>query len=276
MLPPKLFHSKQWIYIGILTPLLCPSLLHAKQDAEESVDVIGFNKSSDSQLSVDKNTYTGFVSSIQRAEFEDRFTQVIELLSDFPSVQIKTTGGFGSYSSTSLRGSTGKQVNVYLDGLLLNSPFSGDANMSNIPTSIIKQVDVYPDFTPVELSTANLAGAVNLTSRNLSEFEPGLQASLGYGSFHTRSAEISAWTNLNAWQLLGAVNTLDSKNDYPVNDKSFDTDSETRINSQYKGSSIFLKAAKQWNVLRLQLLYQAQDTRSGIPTEKIGWQTMPF
>ena len=256
------------IITGILSAYLCLNFSHVLFAAEE-VMVLGEKTTlQDNPILVDKKHHTGFISSINRSDFEDRFTQITEILADIPSIQIKSNGGFGAYSSTSLRGSTGKQVNVFLDGLLLNSPFSGHANLNNVPTSIIESIDVYPDFTPIELSTANLAGAISFTSRYISAEETGLQASLGYGSFDSQSGELSAWTNHQQWQLLGAISALRSENDYPVNKEDFATSSDTRINDQYKGQSTFLKAARQWKNIRLQLLYQSQQNDKGVPTAK--------
>lgn len=261
-----LLKIRNFFSLSLLLYITHASILVA---AEEVIEVIGQKRPAPySQINVDKTAYTGIVTTIERSEFEDRFTPLTDILSDVPSVQIKSSGGLGSYSSTSLRGSTGKQVNIFLDGLLLNSPFSGNAHLNNIPTSILESIDVYPNFTPIELSTSNLAGAISLSSRSLPNDEYGLQASLGYGSFNTKNGAMSGWTNIHEWQLLGAISALDSDNDYTVNDEDFATHSDSRINSQYEASSVFLKSAREWELLRVQMLYQAQESDSGLPTAK--------
>ena len=218
----KLYKLKSKV-LAILKAFYClffVNALHA--EPIETLDVFGReNTKNESLVSVDKDAYTAVFYTIDRSQFEDRFTPVVELLSDIPSVQIKSSAGLGSYSSASIRGSSGKQVNVFLDGLLLNSAFSGNASINNIPSSVLQSIDVYPSFTPIELSSANLAGAISLNSRSLQDSEKGLQASLAYGSFDTKSADLSSWAEINEWELLAALSYVDSANDYPVDDDAF-------------------------------------------------------
>ncbi|MBN64178.1 MAG: hypothetical protein CME20_22695 [Gemmatimonadetes bacterium] len=47
-------------------------------------------------------------------------TNLADTLRDQTGVQIRQSGGLGSNSAVSIRGSSSKQVQVYLDGMLLN------------------------------------------------------------------------------------------------------------------------------------------------------------
>ena len=49
------------------------------------------------------------------------------------NVNVRRYGGLGSFSTLSIRGSTSEQVQVYLDGVLLNQALGGGVNLGNLP-----------------------------------------------------------------------------------------------------------------------------------------------
>lgn len=215
---------------------------------------------------VNLDNYTGFARLVNREDFAQRFTDFGELLDKLPGIQVKQSGGVGAFNSVSVRGSTGKQVNVFLDGLLLNSPNSGSANINTLPTVLIERVEAYPDFTPAQLGNANLAGAVNFKTRNLDNAKPGGQLRLAYGSFNTRNTELSAWGNVRNWQMLGGLSTTKADNDFPVEDDLFRTSSSRRQNDAYSQQTAFLKVGRQWQTLRSSVLLQYADSEKELPT----------
>lgn len=241
---------------------------HAQSDnALEHVlvtDHIASQRSSITDVNLD--SYTGFVRLINREDFSPRYTDFGELLDELPGIQVKQSGGFGAFSSVSVRGSTGKQVNVFLDGLLLNSPNSGSANINTIPTVLIERVEAYPDFTPAQLGNANLAGAINFKTRTLEDTKPGGQLRLAYGSFNSRNVELSAWGNINQWQLIGGLSTTHADNDFPVNEDLFRTNSHRRQNDAFTQQTVFLKTGRQWESVRSSVLFQYADSDKELPT----------
>jgi hypothetical protein len=98
-----------------------------------------------------------------------------------PGVVVKRLGGLGDWSSVSIRGSTTRQVEVFLDGLPLN-PEGGDAvNLSELPLWAFSTVEVYRGAAPMALDTAASGGAVNLVTGQ----RGGAQGSLSAGSWGT-------------------------------------------------------------------------------------------
>lgn len=212
-------------------------------------------------------SYTGFARVISREAFDYRFTDFTDLLDTIPGIQVKQSSGTGTYSSVSVRGSTSKQVNIYLDGLLLNSPNSGSANISQIPSVLIERIEAFPDFSPAQLGNANIGGAINFKSRDLHTAKPGAQLSVAQGSFGLKSAEISAWSKLDDWDVVAGLSRVDADNEFPVNG-FFDTSSKNRRNDYYKQDAIFLKAGRQWERSRLSTLFQRSSSEKGLATTK--------
>ena len=215
---------------------------------------------------IDLASFTGFVHLIDRSEFDHRFVDFSDLLDTLPGIQVSQSGGTGTFSSVSVRGSSGKQVNIFLDGLLLNSPNSGSASVSQIPSILIERIEAYPDFTPAQLGNANLAGAINFKSRDLSSAQPGAKLSLAKGSFGLENAELSAWGKLSNWEVIGGGSTLTTDNDFPVDHDIFTTTAKRRRNDGYAQDSVFLKLGRRWKSGQFNTLFQSSDTEKELPT----------
>ena len=253
-------------FVASLVLVLGP-LVAAEGADTEQVDVLGAELPVNTSVShVNIERYTGFPKVIDRSAFENNFTELSELIDHLNGVQVNRTSGAGSYSSTSIRGAGGKQVNYFLDGMLLNLPNSGFANIS-IPTSLIERIEVFPDFTPVQLTNANLGGAISFTSRYLSPEEIGGQVKFGFGSFSQRNIELSGWTNISNWQTLFSASSIDSENNYPVDENLFATASRHRINDGFSQKSILFKLGKNFSSFNINSLVQYINNKKEIPTE---------
>ncbi|MBD2858684.1 TonB-dependent receptor [Spongiibacter sp. KMU-158] len=227
-------------------------------------DQISDNRNSLTEVSLE--AYTGFVRLIDRSDFDARFVDFSNLLDTLPGIQVSQSGGTGTFSTLSVRGSSGKQVNIFLDGLLLNSPNSGSASISQIPSVLIERVEAYPDFTPAQLGNANLAGAINFKSRNFETAQPGARLSVSNGSFGLLSAELSAWGNVSDWNILGGISQVETDNDFPVEDEFFRTASKRRINDGYQQENGFLKLGKKWQGGQFSSFFQKSNSEKELPT----------
>jgi len=112
-----------------------------------------------------------------------------ELLATLPGVQVRRSGGLGSYSEASLRGSSGRQVRVLLDGLPLDSGGGEAASLSLVNPLLLDQVDVYKGRVPLALGSG-LAGTINLRSR--SDLPAPVVGTVGVGSYGERQLHAAA------------------------------------------------------------------------------------
>lgn len=268
----------------LLANITYTPLLFAESDKKiELTEVIAL-KLNDRKTTadIDLDHYTGFETIVDREIFEDRYTDLNQLLNKISSVQVRTSGGFGSQSSVSIRGSSSKQINYYIDGLLLNSSFSGYSNIQLIPTAMIERIEIYPDFTPVELANANLYGAINFKTRSLTKDEQGGQLQLAAGSFGTYQAQGSYWAEHNSWEILANFDSRSSDNNYPVDADFFSpkynnapvnadllsTKSTERVNNRFKASSGFVKFAKNFEDLYSSTFISYTDYYKELATSK--------
>ncbi len=194
--------------------------------------------------------FTGVHEVIDKEALQQAGSSLAEVVAESSGVQFRQSGGVGSFSTVSLRGSTAEQVNVYLDGILLNEASGGGVNLSHIELMQADRVEVYRGAVPVQLGNSAIGGAVNITT-NRATANPSARFLAGFGSFG--SARVLAsyagpldW--LNEQRLVASFSHRQSDNDFSfVNDNgtvfnTADDEEQQRNNAATHSTSGFLKS----------------------------------
>ena len=227
---------------------------------------------------VDLETSPISVSIIRREDFEAKTESVAEVVEKEVGVQVRQSGGLGSFSSVSLRGSSSEQVMVFMDGILLNDASGGGVDLSTIALSDVEAIEVFRGATPVNFGKQSIGGAVNIRTRR-SQKGLAAKASVGYGSFNTR--KIAAFVNYkpDKRDCLISADYLSSDNDFEFlngNGTQWNTADdrwELRNNAQVRQYNILGKAGYDFSeTLRLDVLNQLFDKRQGLPS----WNNSPL
>jgi len=106
-------------------------------------------------------------------------TTIATLVDQAPGVRLQTFGDADSFSGVSIRGSTMRQVGVYLDGIPLNPEGGQAVNLSEWPLRAFTRVEVYRGNAPSHLGGAALGGVINLVR------DDAFQGSSSAGSVNT-------------------------------------------------------------------------------------------
>ncbi len=164
-----------------------------------------------------------FVAVIRAEEFESRAVSLPEVLAQTAGVQIKKLGGLGSYSTLSVRGTSGQQVRVYLDGVALNSALGGGVNLGNIPLSNVERIEVYKGTIPTKFGGSGLGGVVHIVTKRAGSKvgSYGLKS----GTFGTHQGSVFFSRSYKSFNYLAALDYTESDNDFPFLD-----DNGTRYN----------------------------------------------
>lgn len=232
--------------------------------------------------------HTGVVSRITEETLNNSVLTLGEIINQQAGTQVRSSGGLGSYSELSLRGSSGEQVRVYLDGMPL-SDGTGGVNLADIDPAALGGIDIFRGATPIQLSGASFGGAVNLKS---TDGRTPSRLRLAYGALDTYKAS-GLWSgqreNKDALMLLsfsGSDNDFDFPDD---NGTRFNTDDDTvepRENTQIKQQSALIKTGVDLNDTRrldstLQALHKDQgisawhnspENRASLETTDIRWR----
>ena len=94
-------------------------------------------------------------------------------------------------------------LSLYLDGVRLNEPFGDTINWDLLPTNAIRSVNIIPGSNPV-FGLNTLGGALSLESKD-GFSDPGVDASLLYGSWNRKLFRASAGAHGDRWGIFGAT-----------------------------------------------------------------------
>lgn len=130
------------------------------------------------------------VEAVSLSESKLQTADLGEVIAQTQGVSVRRSGGLGSGTRFSLNGLTDDQIRFFLDGVPLD--FTGySVGISNVPTNLIKRVDIYKGVVPIQFGSDALGGAVNLVTP---ENYTGTQGAVSYqtGSFGTHRTTLNA------------------------------------------------------------------------------------
>lgn len=143
-----------------------------------------------------------------------------EALAFLPEVYVRSLGGPGALQEISIRGTSSAHALVLLDGVPLNSPAQGLAQLNTIPVDIVERIEVLRGPFSAIYGSGALGGVVNIVTRRA----PGAAARAGAGTGGSARAT-ATW----GWRRDGAGVRLDA-----VHDRT----QGFRPNSDYAGSTL--------------------------------------
>jgi vitamin B12 transporter len=128
-----------------------------------------------------------------------------ELLQTVPGVVVTRAGGPGSTSHVSIRGSSANEVLVLVDGNPINSPITGDADLSRIGIESVERVTVLPGAQSARYGGRALAGVVAIETRRAID---ALSAAAAFGSWGEHNASVSLGRRRELGSTTGAASIV--------------------------------------------------------------------
>ena len=186
-------------------------------------------------------------------------------------MQIRQSGGLGSAAAVSIRGSSSKQVQVFLDGMLLNDPLNGGVDLSFYTLHDIARIQVFPSSPPARFTSAGVGGVVAMESLG-ADTPPSTQVYLGAGSFDTFKSGLLTSGGKDRFHYWLSLNRQTSDNDYPYENRAEwfnpnDGAESRRRNADVTQNDVSAKLGYTFNdQRRLDTLLQWSDRDRGIPS----------
>jgi outer membrane cobalamin receptor len=117
-------------------------------------------------------------------------TEISDLFKIDPSIQVE--GNELDGKRIQIRGSDADEVNVYIDGILLNSiGFENEADLSAIPTENIQKIEILKGANLMLLGNGAFGGVVNITSKRKLYSEYSTKIKFGSSKSKYLSADIN-------------------------------------------------------------------------------------
>lgn len=152
------------------------------------------------------------------------------LLTQLPFTQLRSARG---ETGLSLRGARREQVVITLDGLPLNDPATGLADISDVPLASIAAAAVVPGADPIGAGSGASGGVLALTTA------PQQLFAVRGGAFGEQQAE-GAWAGITSrlrWH--GAASWRQAQNDFAfVNDAGASAVNEVRVNNDERRAAL--------------------------------------
>jgi len=110
---------------------------------------------------------------------------ITQALATLPGVTVSQNGGPGSLASVSIRGSSGNQVAVFIDGIRVGSATTGQAAWADLPTSAFDRVEVISGPAAASFGADAVGGVIQLFTNRASNQPNQTTISMGGGSNKT-------------------------------------------------------------------------------------------
>lgn len=132
---------------------------------------------------------SAFSSTIEVDDYDGENKSVADLLGEQVGVQIRRFGGPGEPAEVSIRGSTGSQVVIKLDGVRMNSALSGATDISQLCLGLIDSAEITRGGDAVRSGDGSIGGSVALRSRRAGAKTVN-RAQISGGAFGTWEADV--------------------------------------------------------------------------------------
>ena len=214
---------------------------------------------------------TASATVVTREQFADRPTTLPEVISETVGVHVKSYGGLDSFATVSVRGSTGEQVKVYLDGVELNRAQGGAVDLSRIPLDLVDRIEIYRGTSPGVYGSVGIGGVVDIHTRSPKN-ETSQYLSLSAGSFDTYSGSYLVTAPIAGSRTLIGFSHRQTEGNFRFLDNNgtpFNTHDDrivTRQNNASVEDDLLVKADREaGSGNRLELTCDAFLRRQGVP-----------
>lgn len=188
-----------------------------------------------------------------------------ELLEQVPGVDLIDEGGGSGRKRVSIRGSRSNQVVVLLDGVPLNDPLVGDADLSLIPVSTIEEIRIIKSGSSHSYGSGALGGAVDIVTK--SKPVDNIGCGVTFGDFQAFGMSPTLSGRLNRFSCFGQYDHLKSEGKYAFEYVRGDSENvqTTRRNADFCSHNFFGNIALQTGRHEVAIRANVYDSRRGLP-----------
>jgi len=161
----------------------------------------------------EKNLSPGTVTVVDVPKYAGEHKTFANMLETVPGVYIdRTSGGAGHYTTARIRGSSASQVNIYIDGVLVNTGSEQAVNLENINMDNVQRIEVYRGYIPAKFAGAAMGGAINVVTKRPDKV--GGKVSYGIRSFGGQKIGVETTAPLGKGSLMLAYNRDEADGDF--------------------------------------------------------------
>ncbi|MFW5831633.1 MAG: TonB-dependent receptor plug domain-containing protein, partial [Prolixibacteraceae bacterium] len=220
----------------------------------DEIRVLAKKKVQESGLKITRPDSVARVSTIT--------TDLSELISAYSPVFVKSFGR-GSQATASFRGTAATHTQVIWNGMNLNSPMRGYADLSLLPVYFTDNVYLLHGGSSMVEGSGALGGSIHLQNYTNWSSNFGLSAITEAGSFHTRKSFLKLMLGTENFKSVTRLFYESSENDFPFyNYGVIPQREDTMRNADYQKSGVlqeFYFRRFSDRFLTLRIWYQKND-----------------
>ena len=139
----------------------------------------------------------GAVTVITRDDIERKNAlDITKVLEDKTSLRILRYGALGSSATVQMRGLYGRHVLVMIDNRIINSPATGEADLSSLSTDNVERIEIVRGPSSALYGSNAVSGVVNIITKKPSE-KPIDFFSASYGTYQTAINQLSSTAKID-------------------------------------------------------------------------------
>ncbi|MFT3759888.1 TonB-dependent receptor domain-containing protein [Thauera sp.] len=164
-------------------------------------------------------------------------SNLVQLLSGRPGVQVTSNGGPGSNSSVFIRGTNSGHALLLIDGVRVGSLTSGAPAFENIPLELIERIEILRGPASALYGADAIGGVIQVFTRKGSEgFQPSARVGLGSDGARTLDAALAGGAGRLRYRLAAGHERTDGINAKPASIAGNDRDDDGFRNDYFSGS----------------------------------------
>lgn len=204
---------------------------------------------------------------IPREDFVHSSQTLADILQSINGLQIRQIGGLGNPVSVSIRGSSSKQVQLYIDGQLVNDSQFGGFDLNQIPTEQIQSIEISKNQA-IGAGTTPIGGVIRINTYNPSKDKLKLSLTLGSLDHKELNLVYNKAFQTNSLSIGGSYLKTDNNYDYLV-PQSFTSSNQSNTeplrNNQFEKKNLYVNNNLAFNSQKIRLTLQYNEQQKALP-----------
>ncbi|MBN2284016.1 MAG: TonB-dependent receptor [Deltaproteobacteria bacterium] len=168
----------------ILFLTIVPAPAQTRDEPAVILDEIVVTATKTTEVRKDVPNAVIIVDDLDIAEFPGNSLGTV--LANDPGIDLRTYGDYGGAGEEiHIRGMSGNASQVYVNGISVNSPSLGLADVSRIPLNSVERIEVVKGSGSLLYGSGAMGGTVNITTKGPRRDRMDLKAEAGYGTENT-------------------------------------------------------------------------------------------
>ena len=243
----------------LFTSFFCLISVEASEQPKETVEVLTIYEQ--------PALFSSHYQILTRQDFIHTSQTLSDILQTINGLQIRQIGGLGNPVSVSIRGSSSKQVQLYIDGQLVNDSQFGGFDLNQIPTEHIQSIEISKNQA-IGAGSTPIGGVIRINTFNSNKDK--LKLSLALGSFNHKELNLlyNKAFNTNSLSVGGSYLKTDNDYNYPVPQSFTNTNqsnTEPLANNQFEKKNVYLNNQLIFGDHKIRLIAQYNAQQKALP-----------